>query len=119
MTNKSVINVTKSKRGRKPVSDEKLRKHPVTCRLTDAESEKVDGLRGGMTRGEWLRTAALGKPPATIPAINQAAWLELSRAASNLNQLAKQSHSEAVEASEELAIFRMLLINASASRSRK
>lgn len=116
MTDKSV---KKSKRGRKPVADAELRKHPVTCRLTDAENEKVDNLRGGMTRGEWLRTAALGKPPATIPAINQTAWLELSRAASNLNQLARQGHSEAVEATEELAIFRMLLINASASRSRK
>lgn len=116
MTDKSV---KKSKRGRKPVADAELRKHPVTCRLTDAESEKVDRLRGGMTRGQWLRTAALGKPPATIPAINQTAWLELSRAASNLNQLARQGHSEAVEATEELAIFRMLLINASAQRSRK
>lgn len=75
-------------RGRVTPENEK-RKHAVTCRLTDEEAERVDRIRGAITRGEWLRRAALSKPPRTIPELNRQAWLELSRLAGNLNQLAR------------------------------
>lgn len=99
-------------RGRKPVPDESKRKHPVTCRLTDAELAHVDRLRGSMTAGEWIRTAALGRPPMIIPELNREAWLALSRAASNLNQLAKTSHFTEVDVTEHLKAFRAALIGA-------
>lgn len=74
-------------RGRPAVSAEKQRKHAVTCRLTDDESERVDAARGGMTRGEYIRRAALKAPPRVVPEINREAWLDLARATGNLNQL--------------------------------
>lgn len=43
-----------------------------------------------MSRGEYLRCAALGVPPSEIPELNREAWVSLSRAAGNLNQLAKR-----------------------------
>lgn len=99
-------------RGRKPVPDEDKRKHAVTCRLTDAELVHVDLLRGNMTAGEWIRTAALGRPPRIVPELNRSAWLELSRAASNLNQLARQGHFTDVDVTEQLKAFRAALIGA-------
>lgn len=99
-------------RGRKPVPDEDKRKHAVTCRLTDAELVRVDRLRGNMTAGEWIRTAALGRPPRIVPELNRSAWLELSRAASNLNQLARQGHFTDVDVTEQLKAFRAALIGA-------
>ena len=53
------------KRGPKPRPKAELRRHPVTCRVTDAELAEIDDRRPeGMTRGEWLRTAALRRAPA-------------------------------------------------------
>lgn len=75
--------------GRKPLAPEDRRRHGVTCRLTDAERDHVDTLRGSVTRGEWLRRAALSAPPRIVPELNQQAWLELSRLAANLNQLSR------------------------------
>lgn len=105
--------ITKKRgRGRKPVPDDVKRKHGVTCRLTDAELAHVDRLRGNMTAGEWVRTAALGRPPRIVPELNRQAWLELSRAASNLNQLAKLGHFTDVNVTEQLKAFRAALIGA-------
>ena len=42
-----------------------------------------------MTRGEWIRTAALKPPPRVIPSINKAAWADLARLAGNLNQITR------------------------------
>ncbi len=78
-----------SRRGPKPKPESEKRKHPVTCRLTDIEAVKVDERRGQMTRGEWIRTAALKRPPKIIPTVNREAWLALSKLAGNLNQIAK------------------------------
>lgn len=76
----------RQKPGRKPKPQHELRQHPVTCRLTDAEAEHIDRVRGAITRGEWLRRAALGKLPRIVPEINREAWAELARTAANLNQ---------------------------------
>lgn len=100
-------------RGRKPVPLAEKQQHQVNSRLTDAELAYVDAHRGGVTRGEWLRRAAFGKPPTTIPEINREAWTQLSRAASNLNQLARLSHTFTdVHVVEELKRFRAALIGA-------
>ncbi len=78
----------KRKYGPDPKPEAELRKHPVTCRLTDKELEILDqGKPEKMTRGAWLRTKALKrKLPRTIPEINREAYANLSRLASNLNQ---------------------------------
>lgn len=79
----------KRRRGPKPRPPEELRVHSVSCRLTDDELAALDERRGEVSRGEWLRLAALSKPPRIVPTLNATAWSELSRTASNLNQLAK------------------------------
>ena len=102
------------KRGRKPAADP--RQHAVTCRLTDAELSRCDTNRGDLTRGEWLRIAALDALPVVIPAVNRDAYAELARAAANINQLARKANSgEVVDfdlVRAELATFRLALIGA-------
>lgn len=102
------------KRGRKPAADP--RQHAVTCRLTDAELSRCDNVRGDLTRGEWLRIAALDALPVVIPAVNRDAYAELARAAANLNQLAKKSNTGEVidfdQVRAELSKFRLALIGA-------
>lgn len=75
------------KRGRKPIPLPDQRRHPVTCRLTDAELEKVDRVRGQVTRGEFIRRAALSRAPRPVPSVNVDQWQKLARASANLNQL--------------------------------
>lgn len=75
------------KRGRKPLPEAEQRRHPVTCRLTDAERDHVDASRGKVTRGEFIRRAALKAAPRVVPEVNREAWVELARLSANLNQL--------------------------------
>lgn len=113
MTDSNKVQKIKKKPGRPRISDAEKRKHGVTCRLTDAEQKHVDKLRGGATRGEFIRRAALGKMPKIVPEINLKAWAELSRSAANLNQIAKNSHSinvDILETLEELRVFRAAII---------
>jgi hypothetical protein len=106
--------VKKRGRGRKALPQAEKQRHQVNSRLTDAELAHVDAHRGGVTRGEWLRRAAFGHAPRTIPALNREAWIELSRAAANLNQLARNSHTFTdVNVIEALKFFRAALIGAS------
>lgn len=108
------------RRGRPVAADP--RRHAVTCRLTDAERQRVDACRMGMTRGEWLRRAALATIPRPIPAINLAAWAALARAAGNLNQLAHAVNAAKLGGHEMpdtdeiramLSMFRCSLVGAS------
>ena len=81
--------VTKKRRhGPAPKAPHELRRHGITCRLTDAELVRLDeGRPTGMTRGEWLRTRALKRRlPRAIPEINREAWADLARVSGNLNQ---------------------------------
>lgn len=71
----------------KPAAEQ--RRHAVSCRLTDAELALLDELRGEVSRGEWLRLAAMAKPPRIVPTVNKVAWADLARAAGNLNQITR------------------------------
>lgn len=84
-----VEGIRKRRHGPKPKPLHEQRRHAVSCRLTDAESELLDARRGNVSRGEYLRLAALKAPPRVVPEINKVAWSDLSRAASNLNQLTR------------------------------
>lgn len=109
----STVDQPKRRRGPKPKSASTKRTHSVSCRLTDGELAALDARRGSIRRGEWLRLSAFGKPPRPIPAVNREAWRELSRTASNLNQLAHSSNAgeavDGVELSEALASLRIQL----------
>ena len=80
---------TKRRHGPKPKPPHEQRRHPVACRLTDAELALLDERRGKVSRGEWLRLAALAAPPRIVPEVNKVAWADLAKASSNLNQLTK------------------------------
>ena len=101
------------------------RRRVVTVRFNDAEFERLDALRGkfAMTKGRYIRIRALGDPlprAAVVPELNRRAWVELSRAASNLNQIAHHMNAygrRSVGTSvvvEALRVFRDRLIGASA-----
>lgn len=62
--------------------------HCVSARLSAVELGQLDAERGAYARGEYLRMAALGSLPPSVPAINERAWLDLAKVAGNLNQLA-------------------------------
>ena len=81
----------KRRRGPLPLPAGELRQQGVSVRLNGAELARLDAQRAPvrMQRGEYLRAAALHRLPPTIPAVNQAAFVELARSASNLNQLAR------------------------------
>ncbi|MBO4525133.1 MAG: plasmid mobilization relaxosome protein MobC [Bacteroidales bacterium] len=104
------------RRGPAPLSDTDKRGHTVSVRLNAAELAWLDQARAAvsMQRGEYLRAAALGKLPPTIPELNQTAWIALSRAAANLNQIAHRLNAgetlPLAEVQTELAAFRRDLI---------
>ena len=85
--NKNVTAQATGPRRRNTAAADK-RSHTVSVRLNAAELAWLDEQRGGYRRGEWLRRAAFGRRlPGGVPEINREAWSELSRLASNLNQL--------------------------------
>ncbi len=102
------------RRGPAPRPDEEKRTHAVAVRFSSNELESLDKNRGRFQRAEFLRSAALGTLPPTIPPLNQQAWSELSRAAANLNQIAHalNAGSKPGGLQDQLAQFRAALIGA-------
>ena len=97
------------------------RTHVVMARFSPSELERLDALRSifKMSRAKYMRTRALGErmPQDSIaPALNRQAWVELSRSASNLNQIAKRMNMKMAvtvnEIAHELSEFRAALIGA-------
>ena len=79
----------KRRHGPKPKPAAEQRLHSVSCRLTDAELVRLDARRGQVSRGEWMRLAALDRPPRIVPEVNKVAWADLARVAGNLNQITR------------------------------
>jgi hypothetical protein len=71
-----------------------LRTHCVSVRITPAELRLLDSMRGGISRGSYIRNIFLGKKiPAAVPSINRQAYIETARWAANLNQIAYALHN--------------------------
>ena len=107
------------KGGAPALPDEQRRRHTVSTRFNPAELKELDRLSTsvGLRRGEYLRLTAFKSLPPTIPELNKEAWLELARAASNLNQIAYQLNRKGIEVEVDirevenmLAYFRQILI---------
>lgn len=100
--------------GPKPLPATEKRNRCVSVRLNDSELAALDAKRGPYQRGEWFRMAALHRLPPMIPEVNRQAWVELSRSASNLNQIAKKlnegDQADIEQIRKELAAFRAALI---------
>jgi len=77
----------------------------VVVRLTPDERLRLEELAGETHISEFMRAAAFKRAariPPQIPELNREAWSELSRTASNLNQIAYRANSGEVVASDEL-----------------
>lgn len=108
----------KRRRGRKPLAKSDKREHCISVRVNASEQVQIEAKRGQVPAGEYLRLAGLNAlPPAPPSSLNREAWVELSRAASNLNQIAKTLNSgevsvETAHALDALREFRFALIGA-------
>jgi hypothetical protein len=102
----------KKHRGR-PFSLDK-RTVSVSVRMSPGEAAALDLARGMRQRGAYLRDIFANNAPRPIPAINIAAWQDLARASSNLNQLARHINSNGqasiTEIQNALEAFRDSLI---------
>lgn len=82
------------KRGPAERPVEEKRETRVSVYFTPAELAELDARRGGTGRGEFLRSAGLGRRlAAPIPAVNREAWAALARTAANLNQIARSMNA--------------------------
>ena len=83
-------------RGRPTLDDANRRTHTVGVRLSPTELAELDAVRGTVSRGAWLREAALNasarRAVPAPPAINIETWRQLAGAANNLNQLVAWMH---------------------------
>lgn len=104
--------------GPRPLDAKDKRTHTVSVRLNAAELEHLDALRAPrkLQRGAYMRAAFLKSLPPFVPELNQKAWLELSKSAANLNQIAKAlNQGKPVgmgEIIDQLAKFRCMLLKA-------
>jgi hypothetical protein len=109
--------IAKKKRGRKSLPKEDKRTHLVSVRVNGTELSIIDARRGGMQRGTWVRHAAFqSEAVKSVPELNRQAYIELARAAANLNQLSHRANADQVvdiaDLSEKLSSFRMALLGA-------
>ena len=82
------MHTQKSRNTRK--SEKALRRHCVSVRLSPQENAELNRRRGAQQRGLFIRNLFLGRQePKQIPEINRKAYIEMARAASNLNQIAR------------------------------
>ena len=106
----------KRRYGPAPLPPEQVRGQRVSVYLSDAERELLTdrAQEVGLRLPVYIRDAALDRLPPMIPALNREAWVSLSRAAGNLNQIARAVRGgEAAQASEvrtALDEFRAALI---------
>nr|WP_325252376.1 hypothetical protein [Amylibacter sp.] len=79
---------TKGKGGRPAVKNK--RDHQITVRLTEREYRKLQQAASGSSVAALVRDRLLGLNKETalqVPLVNRQAWIDLSRTASNLNQM--------------------------------
>jgi hypothetical protein len=83
------------RRGRPRVSDVDRRRIKVSINLNLAEAEQLSlkSEEAGMECASYIRVAALGNGITAVPAINRDAYINLSKLASNLNQLMRAINS--------------------------
>ena len=87
------------------VGDNTRRNHVVSVRLSPEQLERVDKDRAGygLRRGPYLRMAALGRVPRSIPEVNRDVWQALGPVFEHLARLSDslldgpRFHSEVVE----------------------
>lgn len=109
-----MTDIAKRRHGPEKLSADRKRNFCVSVRMNIGELADLDSKRGRVPRGEWLRLCADDKLPPSIPTLNRQAWIELSRSASNLNQLSQKlnlgDEVDVAELRQILADFRLRLL---------
>ena len=79
------------KHGPDPLPPDQLRSKRLSVYVTEDEFSELTRRAKlvSMRTPAYLRECALERLPPTVPELNQKAWLELSKSAANLNQIAK------------------------------
>lgn len=81
---------------------DELRKYSVSVRMNQFEIDRLDYLRGDISRGNYVRTIFFGdQRQKIVPEINVATRRQLIRTLSNLNQIA---HHLNAKGSDSLAV---------------
>jgi hypothetical protein len=109
--NMDVDESKRRRRGRRKLDPDEVRSHAVTSRLNKAEFDLLESkcIELNMQLGEFMRTAALHKLAPVIASTNIDMWVELSRSASNLNQIAYQLNSVEPELIPDISEIRKAL----------
>ncbi len=108
------------KRGPEPKPENELRTVRLSVFMTEAEADEIERRAKlvGMRTPAYLREAGLDRLPPTVPELNREAWTQLARAASNLNQIARNlnrdGHPVFDEIRDSIVKFRASLISAQA-----
>ena len=93
----------------------------ISVRFSAQEKDELDAARGRTAAGRFLREVFLQRKTIVVPECNRQAWSELSRSASNLNQIAHHLNLSGMAAHElslianirtELSRFRASLVGA-------
>ena len=79
------------KHGPDPLPPDQLRSKRLSVYVTEDEFSELTRRAElvSMRTPAYLRESGLERLPPTVPEINQIAWLELSKSAANLNQIAR------------------------------
>ena len=86
------------------------RRYCVAVRMNESELSELDRRRGQILRGTFLRNMFLGKKePRQIPGVNQKAYFETARWASDLSQIVKKLNSADVIEIEKIQNLRQTL----------
>lgn len=78
----------KRRHGPLPRPSSEIRTTRISVYVTDAEAAEIRQRAVGRNPAAYLRSAVLSRLPVQVPEINRQAYVELARAASNLNQIA-------------------------------
>lgn len=114
-------------KGRKKLTPSLKRDYSINVSFNQSElsSIKTRALKHGVPLAVFIRQTSLDAVenlPIQVPEINTKRWIELSRSASNLNQIARSLNAhESVDIDtikKALSDFRMSLISASASTNK-
>lgn len=104
------------KRKQDNIDEEEFRHHVLKVRLNSEELKILDLIKGRHSRAVAVRFLVMSEIPAKVPALNQQAWRDLSKSASNLNQISHKLNigelPEIAEIRRELEIFREGLLGA-------
>ena len=102
------------KRKQDQILESEYRFHNLKVRLNSEELEILDIIKGRYSRAEAVRFLIMSDIPSSVPFLNEMAWAELSKSASNLNQIAHKLNRGAIpeitEIRRELESFRMKLV---------